>query len=194
MSEPGKREDKAEEMNGDPGQEPGTDESVEDQEGTVDELSEALREKDQFKRLAQRTQADFINFRKRVQSEQEESQARAVRRFALRIIEVVDQLDAALAPAAAEGADNSWVEGVRAIQRNFASALASEGFERFECVGQRFDPHSHEALISTPTAEYAPDTVIQELRPGYKHRGEIVRPAQVAIAVAPPDDQPEAGE
>ena len=61
------------------------------------------------------------------------------------------------------------------------------GFEKFECVGEEFDPRKHEALLSSPSPDHEPNTVITELRPGYMKNDEVVRPAQVQIAVALPD-------
>ncbi len=152
-----------------------------------DELSEALREKDQLKRLAQRAQADLVNYRRRIEGEQESSRLRNQQRIVLKFADVIDQLDVALKTEGAESADSSWFEGVEAIYKNFVSALASEGFEKFECVGEEFDPRKHEALLSSPSADHEPNTVITELRPGYIKNDEVVRPAQVQIAVALPD-------
>ena len=152
------------------------------------QLEEASREKEQFKRLAQRSQADLINYRKRVQQDAEEGQTRAVRRMALRVLDVIDQLDVALAPDVTKGVDATWVAGVKAIHRNFLHAVQQEGFERFDAEGEQFDPARHEALISTPTTEHSPGTVIRQLVAGYTHKGDVVRPARVEIAAPPPDD------
>lgn len=153
------------------------------------ELAEALREKDQFRALAQRAQADLVNYRRRIESEQDESRRRNQRRIVLRFADVIDQLSVALSEDNLKEADASWLEGIQAVHKNFVSALAAEGFERFECVGEDFDPRKHEALLSRPTPEYEPNTVITELRAGYMHDDEIVRPAQVEIAIAPPEGE-----
>ena len=78
---------------------------------------------------------------------------------------------------------------VTAIKKNFNSALTAEGFERFVSLGEDFDPRKHEALLSTPSADHEPSTVMTELRPGYLHNNEVVRPAQVEIAIAPPTEE-----
>ncbi len=154
-----------------------------------EEFEEAVREREQFKRLAQRTQADLANYRKRVAEERAEAEERAIRRFAARIIEVVDQFDAAMSKDAAKGVADNWLKGVDAIKRNFNAALASQGFERYDADGKQFDPRLHEALISTPTQDHEPNRVIRVLRPGYKHNGEVVRPALVEVAA--PDERSE---
>ncbi len=146
------------------------------------ERDEALREKAQFKRLAQRAQADLINERNRFAKERAESEVRAVRRLAGRILDAVDQFDNALSENAREGVPQQWLDGIEAIRRNFESALASQGFERYESMGEAFDPRLHEAILRTPTSSAQPDTVIGVLRPGYMHNGEVFRPAQVQIA------------
>jgi molecular chaperone GrpE len=153
-----------------------------------DELAEALREKDQFKRLAQRAQADLVNYRRRIEGEQESSRHRNLQRVVLKFADVIDQLDVALSADSMKNAETGWLEGIMAIQKNFVNTVSSEGFERFDCVGEEFDPRKHEALLSSPTADHAPDTVVTELRPGYMYNGEVVRPAQVQIAVALPDE------
>jgi molecular chaperone GrpE len=153
-----------------------------------DEMAETVREKDQFKRLAQRAQADLVNYRRRIESEQESSRHRNLQRIVLKFADVIDQLDVALGSDLMNDADPNWLEGITAIHKNFVNAVSSEGFERFDCVGEEFDPRKHEALLSSPTADHAPDTVVTELRPGYMYNGEVVRPAQVQIAVVLPDE------
>ncbi len=154
------------------------------------ELAEAIREKEQFRKLAQRVQADFINYRNRSQEEIEDARRGAVRRFANRILEVMDLFDAALTQKASAGVEANWVDGVRSIQRSLAASLASEGIERMKVTpGDEFDPRRHEALLSTPTTDHKAGAVVHELRPGYVKGNEVIRPAQVSVAVAPPDDQ-----
>ena len=150
-------------------------------------LEEALREKEQFKRLAQRAQADLINYRQRASAEQREAEQRALRRFAHRIMDVTDLFDAALSDKATAGVESKWLEGVDGIRRNLISALASQGFEPFESHGDHFDPRRHEALLSTPTADMETGKIIKVLRVGYTHNGDVVRPAQVEIAASAVD-------
>jgi len=157
-------------------------------EGANDEMAEVLREKEQFKRLAQRAQADLVNYRRRIEGEQESSRLRNQQRIVLRFADVIDQLDVALSSDTLDNADAGWLEGISAIQKNFVNALMAEGFERFTSVGETFDPRKHEALLSIATSEYEPDTVVTELRPGYMRNDEVVRPAQVQISTAPEED------
>ena len=171
----------------------GTKESVERSESPVETgdehrdelLEEALREKEQFKRLAQRAQADLVNYRQRAAAERSEAEQRAVRQLAYRVMDVADQFDAALSDNATAGVESKWLEGVDGIRRNLVSALASQGFEPFESHGEQFDPRRHEALFSTPTADVETGRIVRVLRAGYVQHEEVVRPAQVEIAAAP---------
>ena len=96
--------------------------SCDDAEPSPDsELAEALREKEQFKRLAQRAQADLVNYRRRVESEQESSRLRNQQRIVLRFADVIDQLETALKSDALENADSGWLEGIMVIQKNFVN-------------------------------------------------------------------------
>ena len=161
-----------------------------DTDGTVsapDELVEALREKDQFKRLAQRAQADLVNYRRRIETEQQSALVRNQQRIVLRFVDVIDQLTVALKSDSLDEVDTGWLEGINAIHKKFLSELSFEGFEQFDSLGEEFDPRKHEALLSSITADSEPNSVIAVLRPGYTHNGEVVRPAQVEIAVAEPD-------
>ena len=161
-----------------------------DTDGTVsapDELVEALREKDQFKRLAQRAQADLVNYRRRIEMEQQSALVRNQQRIVLRFVDVIDQLTVALKSDSLDEVDTGWLEGINAIHKKFLSELSFEGFEQFDSLGEEFDPRKHEALLSSITADSEPNTVIAVLRPGYTHNGEVVRPAQVEIAVAEPE-------
>lgn len=148
-------------------------------------LAETLREKDEFRALLQRTQADFINYRKRVQSEQKDIKRQATRPLIMRLLNVMDEFESALSGAAAEGVESSWLDGVEAIRKNFTAALSSAGVERFAVTGVEFDPNMHEALMTRSTTEHAPNTVMNVLKPGYVQSEDVIRPAQVEIAVPP---------
>lgn len=154
-------------------------------------LAEAERERDQFKRLAQRAQADLVNYRSRVRSEQEMLQNRTVERVATRFVEVADQLEKALEPAVASGIDSQWVSGIEAIYHYLLNVLKTEGFERFDSHGEEFDPRRHDALLSSPTSDHPPNSVMRQLAAGYTRNGEVVRPAQVEIAAAMMEKEPD---
>jgi molecular chaperone GrpE len=132
-----------------------------------------------YKSLAQRSQADLVNFRKRVEVEQLDIRVRVKDQIIMKILEVVDQLDVALDN---KTLDESWIKGVNAIHKNFINILLSEGYKKFDSIGENFDPRKHEALLSTISKNADADTVLNVIRSGYIRGENIVRPAQVEIS------------
>ena len=132
-----------------------------------------------YKSLAQRAQADLVNFRKRVETEQLEIKERVREQLILKLLEVVDQLDVALDN---KSVDESWINGIDAIHKNFTNILSSEGYTKFDSKGDVFDPRKHEALLSTISKEEDANTILNEIRPGYIRGKNVVRPAQVEIS------------
>lgn len=179
-----------------------TGDEVPEETGTVDgdeiapdsELAEALREKDQFRVLAQRTQADFVNFRSRIETENAEIRRRSVRLVLIQILEVADSIDAALESEVITGVNQKFVDGVEAIGRSFESFLSGESVEKFDSVGEKFDPRLHEALMRTETDDHPSDTVIRVMRAGYKMGDDVLRAALVEVAAPPASPAPEDGD
>ena len=156
------------------------------------ELEEALREKDQFRALAQRAQADLINYRRRVDDEREELRRSANTGLILRILTVVDDLERALDLVPDDAVAPGWLEGLQLVQRNLRNLLDAEGVTKIEAEGKPFEPWEHEAVSYEETTESEEGLVVKVFRDGYRRHGRIVRPAQVSVAKAPePQHQPE---
>lgn len=163
---------------------------VEDGESTLPEielaeLEEALREKDQFRAMAQRAQADLINYRRRVEDEREELRRSANRGLILRILTVVDDLDRALALVPDDAVSPGWLEGLQLVQRNLQNLLDAEGVTKIEAEGKPFEPWEHESVLYEETTETEEGLVVRVFRDGYRQHDRIVRPAQVSVAKAP---------
>jgi molecular chaperone GrpE len=137
-----------------------------------------------------RAAADLENYRKRAQKERDEVQKFGVERLVKELLPVMDNLDRALAAAAA---DDPLVAGVKLVRASFEQALGRHGVKGFSAMGQPFDPARHEALMQVPTAEAAPGTVVLEHARGYTLHERLVRPAMVGVAVAPPQDANQRG-
>ncbi|MBI4340280.1 MAG: nucleotide exchange factor GrpE [Chloroflexi bacterium] len=144
------------------------------------QLEETERERAQFKALAQRAQADLVNYRQRVEREREEQQRAAVERTLGKLLPIVDDLQLALKHAPASG-DDAWLDGIRIIERGLLALLESEGVAAIAPVGKPFDPWEHEALFSVEDPSKEPDTVAMVVRQGYKLHDRVLRPAQVAV-------------
>ncbi len=127
--------------------------------------------------------ADLENYRKRAQRERDEVQKFGVEKLVKDLLPVLDNLDRALAAAAA---DDPLVAGVKLVRTSFEQALARHGVKGFSALGQPFDPAQHEALLQVPSAEAAPGTVVVEHARGFTLHERLIRPAMVGVAVALP--------
>ena len=146
------------------------------------ELDEARRERSQFKSLAQRAQADLVNFRKRVEDEKDELYRTTAARLITKMLPILDDLQRALDRLPANAEEAGWLEGIRIIERNLRFLLQSEGVTPIEAAGKPFDPWEHEALFGVEDTNKEEGTVVTVIRPGYKLNGKVLRTAQVAVA------------
>ena len=151
---------------------------------TPDDLLATLTaERDEYLALAQRVQADFENYRKRAVRDQERLVAHAHERLVRELLPVLDDLERAL-EAAARHEEAQLVDGVQLVERALRGALAKEGLTEIETAGQ-FDPHVHEALLTQPSADTEPGTVLEVVQRGYRLGDRVVRPARVIVSSEP---------
>ncbi|HTD08764.1 MAG TPA: nucleotide exchange factor GrpE [Solirubrobacteraceae bacterium] len=150
-------------------------------EGELDELVKTARQRDDYLALAQRTQADFENYRKRVARETAAARDRGVGSLAKELLPALDNLDRALDGAAE---DDPLLQGVRLVRNELKAALSRTGIQSFCPLGEPFDPEVHEAVA---TAEQAPGgspsgTVVEVYQDGYRLGDGVLRPARVVVA------------
>jgi molecular chaperone GrpE len=151
-------------------------------EKDLDELSAAKRERDEYLELAQRTKADFENYRKRVAKETSEALARGKADLARQLLPALDNLERALATGEDPQAHGALVEGVAMVRDELHSRLEGAGVEAFDPTGERFDPQLHEAL-STRSAEGTESGVVLEtIEKGYRLNGQVLRAAKVVVS------------
>ena len=131
-----------------------------------------------------RRQADFDNYKKRIEKERAEDSKRTTARLIEALIPVIDGFEQALA-AHREAEYESYRRGFELIYRQLLDNVAKLGAERVEPVGKPFDPHLHQAMDRTETVEHADGTVLQVFQPGYLFHGRVLRPAMVRVAVHP---------
>lgn len=156
--------------------------AIEQIDGYTDEGIEAtVEEKEHFKAIAQRAQADLINYRSRASQEQDEVKRAVSFRILGRFLNVSDDLGRVVHNAP-EGVDEGWMEGILLVLRNIDNALEMEGIIKIEAKGALFDPHQHEALLYEETSEAAEGTVIEVIQVGYRIGDKILRPARVTVA------------
>lgn len=131
-----------------------------------------------------RRQADFDNYRKRIEKERSEDSKTWTARVIERLIPVVDSFDQALA-AHREPEYANYRKGFELIHKQLIDNLAKLGAERVEPVGAQFDPHLHQAMDRVETTEHKDGTIVEVFQPGYVFHGRVLRPAMVRVAVHP---------
>lgn len=147
-------------------------------EGEVKELKDSLA----------RRQADFENYRKRMERERSETYNRVVADIAAKLLPVLDNLKRALETEASNEATESdefrhFLSGVDLIYKQLNGVLDALGVKPVLSEGEHFNPHLHEAVVTEPTDDYEPDTVIQEIVRGFRMGDKLIRPALVKVAV-----------
>ena len=135
------------------------------------------KERDDYKILAQRTQADLINSRNRMMKQMEETSRRNTRKIVMEFLPLLDDLELALSSVEDE---NGWSEGIRAIQSKFVNTLDSLGVSIIE-MGKTFDPRFHEAVLVSSDGNRESGEITRVFRSGYILDDEVIRPAQVEI-------------
>jgi molecular chaperone GrpE len=135
-------------------------------------------ERDEYKALAQRIQADFENYKKRVLKQQTEHLERAAEQLVSKLLPVLDTVDLAVAHGGGEAVEQVWLA--------LTDTLGREGLERIDPTGEAFDPQHHEAVLHEPVddgddAKDAGPTVSEVLRAGYVWKGRVLRPAMVKV-------------
>jgi molecular chaperone GrpE len=148
-------------------------------QGDVEELVQALAKRDEYLALAQRTQADFENYRKRVAKEALAAQRKGAAKLARELLPALDNLDRALEAAAEE---DPLLDGVKLVRGELHAALARAGIESFSPKGERFDPTEHEAMAQQPVDGVDGGLVAEVYQPGYRMGDEVIRPARVLVA------------
>jgi len=170
----------------------------------LDEVAARAEKADEYLLLAQRTQADFENYRKRASRDAALAQNRGIAKLARELLPAIDNLDRALmaaeayvaaadeiasgdaasggSDASATAGDSQFVDGLKLVHAEMLAALARVGIEPFSPAGEPFDPQHHEAVAQHQVEGQAPGTVIEVYQPGFRHGDSVLRPARVLVA------------
>ena len=153
-------------------------------EEDLGELRVRAAERDEYLALAQRTQADFENYRKRMAKETAAARDRGVRQVVEELLPALDNFERALAAAEAEEADSEHhlTKGIRLVQQDLVAALGRVGIEPFSPKGEAFDPTQHEAMAQHSVEGARSGTVVEVYQQGYRLAGNVIRPARVVVA------------
>ena len=164
----------------------------------VDESATEEKEPDGFSRLDQLEMqlaasekralvavADLENYRKRANKQTRDQVKYASIGMMGELLESVDNLNRAVEAAEKEDANSSVMQGVKMVSDQILNILQSNKCEQIDSVGQPFDPNQHEAVMMQPSDEFEANTVMMEIRTGYKLHDRIIRPAQVFVSTGP---------
>ncbi|MDQ3687488.1 MAG: nucleotide exchange factor GrpE [Acidobacteriota bacterium] len=151
------------------------------------ELQKSHEERQELREVAARRQADFENYRKRVERERGESYQRTLGEVVAHLLPVVDNLHRAVVTETSVEAEESeefrrFLHGVKLISKQLSGVLETFGVEPVATVGLPFDPHIHEAAATEQSDVHEPDTVVEEIVRGYRLGGRLLRPAMVKVA------------
>jgi molecular chaperone GrpE len=148
-----------------------------------EDVAALIEERDALKDQLLRARADFDNYRKRVAREDERVRRLAAESMIRDLLPAVDNLERALAHAAADS--GGLAQGVEMVLKQLMEVLARYGLERIPSVGEPFNPNVHEAVMGVESVDVQPHHVAQELEKGYRLGDYVLRPAKVAVNVAP---------
>jgi molecular chaperone GrpE len=169
------------------------DEAPDKTEEPTDPMTALEQERDQLKAIAQRTQADFLNYKRRTDQERGMLVRNASSHVLSRLIPIQDDLERAVG-ALPENAPDSWKDGIKMVLQNLQAIGEAEGLTKYEPTpGDIFNPAEQEALYYQPTTDQFPGAVLSVISPGYRTADRVLRPAQVVVAKAPEDNAETSG-
>ena len=148
------------------------------------EVAKLASDLNELRQTLMRRQADFDNYRKRIEKERAEDSKRATARVIEGLIPIIDGFEHALA-AHREAEYENYRKGFELIYRQLVDNTTRLGVERIDPLGKPFDPHLHQAMDRTETVQHEDGTILQVFQPGYIFHGRVLRPAMVRVAVHP---------
>ena len=155
------------------------DQIIEQLKNEFEALSE---EKSRLQQVAQRYQADLINYKNRTDQEKIDIREKSKHNIILKLITVVDDVERAIASLPKNSDSDGWQTGIELIQKTLINALESEGVSKINPLNQSFDPFTCEAILYQETKNASEGQVIEVIRTGYMINEKILRPAQVIVA------------
>ena len=148
------------------------------------EMAKLAADMEDLRQTLLRRQADFENYRKRIEKERGEDSRRTTARVVEALIPIIDGFEQALA-AHRETEYENYRKGFELIYKQLLDNITKLGVERTEPTGKPFDPHLHQAVDRAETFDHEDGTILQVFQPGYLFHGRVLRPAMVRVAVNP---------
>lgn len=167
------------------GEEQAAEQVRDDLETLQAKLQSVEQKRDEYLYLAQRTQADFENYQKRMKRDLAEERRYAQSPLAGDLLAVIDNLERATAAAEKAGEKGPLIQGVAMVLTQFLDILRRHGVTPIEAQGLPFDPNLHQAVSQQPSKAHPPMTVLHVLERGYLIHDRVLRPARVVVTMAP---------
>lgn len=130
----------------------------------------------------QRERADFLNYKKRIEKDQEQARINIQSDIILKYLALQDDLERALKSLPEEFRDSSWTEGIEHIYRKLLATLEKEGIKKITPDGEMFNPTIHEAVVQEEDPDHQSGQIIEVISPGYQIGDRVIRPARVKVA------------
>lgn len=146
------------------------------------ELASEQEEKEKYINRLQRLQADFSNYKKRIEKEKKRANQQATKELVEDLLPIIDNFERALNTSQDSKEVADVLTGVEMIYKQLVELLHKKGVEEIATVGEEFDPNLHEAAMTEESEEYESGVIIEEMQPGYKLDDLVIRPAMVKIA------------
>ncbi len=153
-------------------------EQVEDIEALKQSLAEEKENAEKYLANWQRTQADFINYKKRAEQEKIETIEFANSTLILNLLTIIDDLERAFDSLPAQLTGFNWIDGIKLIYNKLKATLEAQGLAEIKAKGEPFDPYLHEAVMRQEGEE---GIVIEEIQKGYKLKNKVIRPSMVIV-------------
>ncbi len=147
-------------------------------------MAKLVADMEELRQTLLRRQADFENYRKRIEKERAEDSRRTTARVVEALIPIIDGFEHALA-AHREAEYENYRKGFELIYKQLLDNITRLGVERVDPTGRLFDPHLHQAMDRTESSDREDGTILQVFQPGYVFHGRVLRPAMVRVAVNP---------
>jgi molecular chaperone GrpE len=154
-----------------------------------DHVAELEKQLEDAKSKALYAAAEAQNVRRRLEAEKEQASSYAAAQFARDMLAIKDHLDRALAAVneelRADKVASQFLAGIESTLRELDSVFARHGISRIKSVGEKLDPHRHQAMMEIPSNEAEPGAIVDEMQAGYMMKDRLLRPALVGVAKKP---------
>ncbi len=148
------------------------------------EFEDKTKEAEEYLSMLQRLQADFENYKKRVEKERIDIITYAVEDVIIQLLPIIDNLERAIESGRdQEKSNNAFLEGVDMILNQILELLEKLGVKEIEALDKEFDPHYHEAVMRVQNDDYPDNTIIEVLQKGYIMKAKVIRPSMVKVVI-----------